>query len=120
MKEDKILDSDTNQKNTKHGRLSFLLFLWTLGFLGISYLFTLIPESWLAQLPDSNRALILGIPVLIILITSIGGMRNAILSIRKKEPWGYQKIIGLIGAILIVGTFILLIIANVSDLMKVY
>ncbi|KAA3639551.1 MAG: hypothetical protein DWQ02_03560 [Bacteroidetes bacterium] len=118
MEEEKILDSNLNQTQTKHARLSFLLFLWTLGFMGISFLLTLIPESWIDQLQDSIKALLFGIPVLVVLITSFGGLRNAILSIRKKETWGFYKIVGLLGALIIFTTIVLLIVSNVFDVVN--
>ena len=118
MEEEKILDSNLKQKQTKHSRLSFLLFLWALGFIGVSFLLTLIPESWINQLQDSIKALLFGIPVLVVLITSFGGLRNAILSIRKKETWGFYKVVGLLGALIIIATIILLIVTNVFDVVN--
>lgn len=118
MQEEKILDSNIKKKNIKHAKVSFLLFLWTLGFLGVSFLLTLLPESWINQLQDSIKALLFGIPVLVVLITSFGGLRNAILSIRKKETWGFHKIVGLIGALVVIGVLVLLIVSNVIDVVN--
>lgn len=118
MQED-LLDEPYEEKDFKYAKRSFRLFLWTLGIFGLLFLFTLFPISWIGRLPELGRDLLFGIPVFAMLITCSGGFKQALVSLRKKEPWQYQKIVGLIGNAIFIALFLLMMITNVMDVMKV-
>ena len=118
MKED-VLDEPYEEKDFKYAKRSFRLFLWTLGIFGLLFLFTLFPLSWIGRLPELGRDLLFGFPVFIMLITSAGGFKQARVSLSKKEPWQYQKIVGLIGNAIFILLFILMILSNVLEVLAV-
>ena len=66
---------------------------------------------------DMWQDIYMGLIVIFILL-SILGIRNAILSLIKKEKWTYFKIIGLIGNVLFFGIVLLLFISNIVDLLN--
>jgi hypothetical protein len=118
--EKEILDSPLKEPSIRHSRLSFKLFLWTLAFFCIPLVTTIVRIIWLFQITSPLLDILFGLPVLAMMITSMGGFRHAFLSIRKNEPWVYQKVIGLIGGLVFVVFLAILILSNVIDMLDTF
>lgn len=118
--EEKILDNPLKEPSLRHSRLSFKLFLWTLAIFCIPLALSIMPTIWLFKLSNSMSDMLFGLPAIGMLITGMGSFRHAIHSIRKQEPWVYQKVIGFTGSLIFILLFIFLLLINVMDLVDIY
>ena len=120
MEEDNILDKPIQESGIKHARLSFKMFLWAMFFFGLALFISRIPSLRVKESYSLLAGILLSLPSLSMMITGAGSFRHAVLSLRKQEPWVYQKVVGFLGGLVFVLLGLLVILNYILVYTKAY